>query len=184
MRAADALEGFADWAWARHHNVLSWYVRPLFLLPLAWSAHRRSPVGIATTLVAPATSTFWFPAPSRADPRVAEFLRFEREWLSGDWSPGKVALTGLVPLSLEKDPVPAPLASSRRCPGRGRGLTGSPLNAMAVGKVLWGVRSGEGTGWAMAVPAGAGLLVGDVVLVLAVRSRRGRLAPRSAAAAA
>ena len=55
---------------------------------------------------------------------------------------------------------------------------------MAVGKVLWGVRSGEGTGWAMAVPAGAGLLVGDVVLVVAVRSRRGRLAPRSAAAAA
>jgi hypothetical protein len=84
VRAADALEGFAGWAWARHHNVLSWYVRPLFLLPLAWSAHRRSPVGIATTLVAPATSTFWFPAPSRADPRVAEFLRFEREWLSGD----------------------------------------------------------------------------------------------------
>ncbi|HZH22921.1 MAG TPA: hypothetical protein VEZ18_22295 [Geodermatophilus sp.] len=76
-------------------------------------------MGIATTLVAPATSTFWFPAPSRADPRVAEFLRFEREWLSGDWSPGKVALTGLVPLSLEKDPVPPPLASSGRDPGRG-----------------------------------------------------------------
>lgn len=71
MRAADALEGFADWAWARHHNVLSWYVRPLFLLPLAWSSHRRSPVGIATTLVGLATSTFWFrppPGRTRASP--------------------------------------------------------------------------------------------------------------------
>ena len=176
MRAADALEGFADWAWARHHNVLSWYVRPLFLLPLAWSSHRRSPVGIATTLVGLATSMFWFPAPSRADPRVAEFLRFEREWLSGDWSPGKVALTGLVPLSL----TGYCLAFWRRSPGWGLVL----LNAMAVGKVLWGVVSGRGTGRAMLVPAGAGLLVGDVVLVVAVRSRRGRLAPRSAAAAA
>ena len=24
---------FAAWAWARHHNELSWYIRPLFLLP-------------------------------------------------------------------------------------------------------------------------------------------------------
>jgi hypothetical protein len=69
-------------------------------------------------------------------------------------------------------------------PWTGPGPYRELLNAMAVGKVLWGVRSGEGTGWAMAVPAGAGLLVGDVVLVVAVRSRRGRLAPRSAAAAA
>jgi hypothetical protein len=39
------------------------------------------------------------------DPRVAEFLRFEREWRSGDRTGRKVLLTGLVPLSLEKDPV-------------------------------------------------------------------------------
>ncbi len=83
MRAADRLQGLAAWAWARHHNVLSWYVRPLFLLPLAWSAYRRSPAGIAVTLVGLATSMAWFPAPARVDPRVAEFLRFEQEWLTG-----------------------------------------------------------------------------------------------------
>ena len=62
MRATGRLESLAEWAWARHHNVLSWYVRPLFLLPLAWSAHRRSPAGVAVTLVALATSMAWFPA--------------------------------------------------------------------------------------------------------------------------
>jgi hypothetical protein len=95
-----------------------------------------------------------------------------------------VALTGFVPLSLEKDPVPPTPRKLGAVPWTGPGPYRELLNAMAVGKVLWGVRSGEGTGWAMAVPAGAGLLVGDVVLVVAVRSRRGRLAPRSAAAAA
>jgi hypothetical protein len=100
VRATGRLGRLAEWAWARHHDVLSWYVRPLFLLPLAWSAHRRSPAGVAVTLVALATSMAWFPAPARVDPRVAEFLRFEREWLSGDRTGRKVLLAGLVPLSL------------------------------------------------------------------------------------
>ncbi len=57
-------------AWERHHNVLSWYVRPLFILPLAHFSYRRSLSGIALTLVALWTSVFWFPAPARVDPRV------------------------------------------------------------------------------------------------------------------
>ena len=174
MRATGRLERLAEWAWARHHNVLSWYVRPLFLLPLAWSAHRRSPAGVAVTLVALATSMAWFPAPARVDPRVAEFLHFEREWLSGDWTGRKVLLTGLVPLSLSA----FCLAFWRRSPGWGLVL----LNAMAAGKVLWGVVSGRGTGWAMLAPAGAGLAVGDVVLVVAARSRRRRLPTAGAVA--
>ena len=68
-----------DWVWQRHHNELSWYVRPLFRLPLAWFAYRRSGWGIVLTLVALATSMFGFPAPEATDPRVAEFLTFEQE---------------------------------------------------------------------------------------------------------
>ena len=41
------LSDFGDWAWARNHNVLSWYIRPLFLLPFVYFAWRRSPPGIA-----------------------------------------------------------------------------------------------------------------------------------------
>ena len=67
------LAEFGDWAYDRHANVLSWYIRPLFLLPLAWFAYRRSGWGIAGTLVALATSIFWFPAPAQPDPQVLEF---------------------------------------------------------------------------------------------------------------
>lgn len=41
----EMLEGFLEWAWARHHDVLSWYVRPLFIIPFCCFAYRRSPKG-------------------------------------------------------------------------------------------------------------------------------------------
>ena len=61
--AAGTLDGFLAWAWERHHNVLSWYVRLLFILPLAYFSYKRSLSSIVLTLVALATSMFWFPAP-------------------------------------------------------------------------------------------------------------------------
>jgi hypothetical protein len=64
---------FAAWAWARHHNELSWYIRPLFLLPFCYFAYKRSLWGITLTVVALATSMFWFPAPQRADPGRLSF---------------------------------------------------------------------------------------------------------------
>ncbi len=70
-------EEIAAWAWARHHNELSWYIRMLFLLPFCYFAYKRSLWGITLTVVALATSMFWFPAPERADPGAAEFLAVE-----------------------------------------------------------------------------------------------------------
>ncbi|WP_167759303.1 hypothetical protein [Mycobacterium sp. PS03-16] len=160
MTAADVLE----WVWQRHHNVLSWYIRPLFLVPLAWFAYRRSGAGIAGTLIALATSMFWFPAPVTVDPEVAEFLAFERDWLTGDWTPAKIALTSLVPASL----AAFCLAFWRRSLLWGAVL----LNVMAIGKLAWGVLAGSGTGWAMTVPALGGLLLGDIAVIAAIRYRR------------
>jgi hypothetical protein len=74
MNITDYLADFGTWAYDRHGNILSWYIRPLFLLPLAFFAYRRSGWGIAGTLVALATSMFWFPAPAVPDPRVEELL--------------------------------------------------------------------------------------------------------------
>src|SRR5215207_7546395 len=90
---------FAAWAWARHHNELSWYIRPLFLLPFCYFAYKRNLWGIVLTVVALATSMFWFPVPERVDPRAAEFLAVEREYLTGDWTLTKVLLALLVPVS-------------------------------------------------------------------------------------
>ncbi len=162
-----------DWAWQRHHNELSWYVRPLFLLPLAWFAYRRSVWGIAATLVALATSMFWFPAPSTISPRVAEFLAFEQEWLTGDWTVGKVTLTLMVPAALTAYCV----AFWRRSVVWGLVL----LNVMALGKLLWGVVAGQGSGWAMTVPALVGLAVGDAVLLVTLALGRRRRTANEAA---
>ncbi len=94
------LNELASWAWARHHNELSWYIRPLFLLPFAYFAYKRSGWGIALTLVALATSMAWFPAPEHPTPGAIEFLAAEREYLLGEWTLAKIAMALLVPLML------------------------------------------------------------------------------------
>lgn len=149
-----------DWVWQRHHNVLSWYIRPLFLIPLAWLAFRRSVWGIAVTVAALLSSMAWFPAPSTVNPRVERFLAFERNWLTGDWTATKVALTLLAPLALAAYCA----AFWRRSLLWGVVL----LNAMAIGKLSWGVVAGGGTGWAMTAPALIGLAIGDAVVAAVI----------------
>jgi hypothetical protein len=92
------LTELASWAWARHHNVLSWYIRPVFFLPFCFFAYRRSWAGITATLVALATSMAWFPAPANPDPAVIQMLQVERDYLLGEWTAAKVAMSLLVPL--------------------------------------------------------------------------------------
>ena len=42
LAATGTLDEFLSWTWERRHNVLSWYVRPLFILPLAYFSYKRS----------------------------------------------------------------------------------------------------------------------------------------------
>jgi hypothetical protein len=169
MEPAAWINDFLAWAWEGHHNVLSWYVRPLFVLPLAYFSYRRSLSGIALTLVALATSMFWFPAPEPVDPGVEEFLAFEREWLTGKWTMAKVATTLPVPFILGT----MCLAFWRRSLVWGLVV----INAMAVGKVAWGVIDG-GTGWAMLPPALAGLIVCDAIVLYAAHRIRAKSSRR------
>jgi hypothetical protein len=97
--ATASTDEFVAWAWARHHNVLSWYVRPLFFLPFCFFAYRRSLLGIVLTLLALATSMFWFPVPENSSPAVNEMLASEREYLTTDWTLWKVSIALLVPLT-------------------------------------------------------------------------------------
>ena len=80
LQPMELLQGFLSWAWARHHNVLSWYIRPLFLLPFCYFAYKRSVTGIVATLIALATSMFWFPAPENPSPAVVKMLAAEEEY--------------------------------------------------------------------------------------------------------
>ena len=176
MDIAQLLADFGDWAYDRHANPLSWYIRPLFLLPLAWFAYRRSGWGIAGTLVALATSIFWFPAPAVPDPQILEFLDFERDWITGTWDLRKIAQAMLAPLALTAYCV----AFWRRSVLWGLVL----LNVMTAGKLLWGVVVGDGTGWAMTVPGLVGLLICDVAVLwglLRLQARRKQSASQPSA---
>jgi hypothetical protein len=70
----------------------------LFLLPFCYFAYKRSVPGMLLTLVALASSMFWFPKPAVADPQAAAFLDMERRYLAGGWTFAKVAVAALVPL--------------------------------------------------------------------------------------
>ena len=99
MAATGTLDEFGAWAWERHHNVLSWYIRPLFFLPFCYFAYKRSLFGMVLTLVALATSMSWFPAPETTSPAVVEMLAAEKAYFAADWTLGKVLLALIVPIS-------------------------------------------------------------------------------------
>jgi hypothetical protein len=99
VAATGTLDEVVAWAWERHHNVLSWYIRPLFFLPFCFFAYKRSLFGMTLTLVALATSMAWFPATEATSPAVTEMLAAEEEYLTGDWTTLKVLLALIVPIS-------------------------------------------------------------------------------------
>ena len=51
------------------------------------------------TLLALATSMFWFPAPEQASPAVKEMLRTEEAYLTANWTLWKVLIALLIPLT-------------------------------------------------------------------------------------
>ncbi|QIK71545.1 hypothetical protein G7070_03740 [Propioniciclava coleopterorum] len=159
-------EVFWDWAWQRHHNVLSWYIRPLFLIPYVWFAHRRSVTGMLVTLAALGTSMFWFPAPARVEPWVEEFLAAELAYLNSPWTAAKVLGTLAVPAFLGLLAV----AFWKRSWRWGVGV----LVAGALGKLLWSVLEAGPSGWAIAAPALIGLAACVAAVLIGVRWRARR----------
>jgi hypothetical protein len=161
------LADFAAWVWDRHHNILSWYIRPLFLLPFCWFAYRRSPIGIALTLLALVTSMAWFPAPANPDPAVVAMLDTEKAYLLGTWTPAKVAVALLVPLTF------AGLGTALWRRSIGWGLV--VLNGAVLFKIAWTYAVGDADGaGAHLVPALVGLVLVDAVVLGAAHVIRRR----------
>jgi hypothetical protein len=167
MSTPEWLSELVTWAWDRHHNVLSWWIRPLFLIPYCWFAWRRSWPGLVLTLVALATSMFWFPAPERTSPAVLEMLQGERDYLLGEWTVWKVAIALLVPLMF----AGIALALWRRSIVWAVVV----INGGILFKIAWTFFvSGTDGALAHLLPAVVGLALIDCAAVLAVRWMRRR----------
>jgi pimeloyl-ACP methyl ester carboxylesterase len=165
--ATASTEEFVAWAWARHHNVLSWYVRPLFILPFCYFAYRRSLLGIGITLLALATSMFWFPAPEHTSPAVNEMLRAEKDYLTSNWTAWKVAMALLVPLTF----AALGLAFWKRSLVWGLAV----INAAILFKIAWTFLFSTGAGALSHLPAAVlGLVVCDALILYVIRRMRVR----------
>ena len=165
----DLLNDFLSWVWARHHNELSWYVRPLFMLPFCFFAYKRSVWGIVATLFIFPTSLFWFPAPENPSPPVVGYLAWERQFLMEGSLVGRIVFVALVLAFF----VALGAAFWRRSVLWGLTV----LNAATLLKVGWSVAFGGEAGWASLVPSLVTLAICDVVVLYAVH--RIRLRPDS-----
>jgi hypothetical protein len=157
----ETLSEFLSWAWARHHNPLSWYIRPLFVLPYCYFAYKKSAWGVALTVVAVLSSMFWFPAPETTDARAAEFLAMEKRYATGNRTVAKVAMTALVPLWF----VALAAAFWRRS-----WLVGLVVINVGVAlKVLWSFYFGGDSAVSIIAPVALGAVVVNGVLLLVYR---------------
>jgi hypothetical protein len=169
----ELLSDFLSWVWERHHNELSWYVRPLFLLWFCYFAYRRSVWGIVVTLLLFPTSLFWFPAPENPSPRVEGYLAWERQFLLEGSVVARVALLLLVVAFF----VALATAFWKRSWLWGLVV----INAGTVLKVIWSVAFGGATGWASLVPSLFTLAVTDAAILLAARWLKRRRARQEVA---
>lgn len=154
-------EAFFQWAFQRHQNQLSWYIRPLFLIPFCFFAYKRSLAGLFGTMFLLLTSMFWFPRPETVGERVLAFLQMEQDYLMGDWNLPKILISLLIPVSL------AALAYAFWRRSLWMGV--SVLVVIAVAKTLWSFAFGGASGAAVVAPALIGLVVSIAVLWFGVR---------------
>ena len=83
-------EPFFNWAFHRHQNIWSWWVRPLLMIPFCYFAFQKNSNGILLVVLAILSSMFWFPAPANPDPQVVEFLEMEKAYLTNGWIGEKI----------------------------------------------------------------------------------------------
>lgn len=153
---------FFQWAFARHHNIGSWYMRPLFIVPMVYFALRKSYAGVALSIFCLFTSMFWFPTPEQTDPKVLSFLAYEMDYLKGTWDTKKILFSLTVPLFFY-------LLIASAWQRKWRLLLYTVMLA-ALLKLLWSVESSGASGWSVAKPALVGLVI-CVVFILITRRR-------------
>ena len=135
---------FFDWVFDRHHNQLSWYIRPLFLIPFCYFSYKQNWSGISITIFLLFTSMFWFPRPEEVSDGVKEFLQFEKDFLYGEWDIKKVMMVLTIPISF--------LALGLSFWKRSLIMGVCVVILMATGKVVWSIQNAGESGESILVP--------------------------------
>lgn len=149
---------FFNWAYERHQNQLSWYIRPMFIVPFCYFAYKRSWSGIMGTMFMVFTSMFWFPKPVEVSNQVIEFLEMEKEYLTGYWGLSKVLIALLIPASLSA----LAIAFWKRNLFFGMAV----MVFIALAKISWSVVFGGESGTSVLVPAMVGLIICIILIFI------------------
>ena len=147
---------FFDWAFNRHQNQWSWYIRPLFLIPFCYFSYKRSWAGISFTIFCILTSMFWFKQPELINQEVITFLQFEKDWLLSGWNNSKIIALLAVPISF--------LALGYACWKRSIYLCLAVLVSIALAKLFWSIQYGGESGKSIIMPAIIGLIICMVLI--------------------
>ena len=150
-------KSFFNWIFERHQNQMSWYIRPIFLIPFCFFAYKKSWSGISFTIFCLFTSMFWFNKPDVVSEEVNKFLQFEKDWLYGTWNYNKILLFLSVPCSF----TALGLAFWKRNLWTGLGV----IVLMATGKIIWSIQNAGESGKSILIPAIIGLLICSFIIV-------------------
>jgi hypothetical protein len=157
-------DSFFKWAFDRHHNILSWYIRPVFIIPIVFFAYKRSLTGVMVSIFSLFTSMFWFPVPATVSPEIIEFLSFEQEYLKGSWDASKIFIQLSVPLFF----IALIFAAWRRS----WKYVLVVMIAAAVLKMLWSAIFAGDSGLSIIKPAITGLVVCIGVVYYFMRKKK------------
>jgi hypothetical protein len=174
FEGSNIFEAFWNWAWDRHHNMLSWAVRSVMLLPFIYFSFRRNWKGVVVAIILIATNFFWFPMPAQPDPQAIEFLEAEMAFVNSPWTLEKVLLTLSIPVSL----FLLGFALWKRSLLAGLLI----LDAIFVTKAITSVNMDE-SGWALVPFLVIGLVLFNAVILLGVRWIHNRHTPVQSKAA-
>jgi len=158
----DLIADFAAWAWPRHLNPLSWYIRPLFFLPIAYFCWTRRPSALFLTIAAMLSSFFWFPEPEEIDPAMAGVLAMEERLFT---DPTWVTWTSLAMIPL----LIGGLCAAFWYRSLAWGLL--VINGGLLAKIAWTVVNSGSDGLATLLPLGSGMVVMTAAVVLVARRR-------------
>ncbi len=158
-------DSFFRWAFDRHHNVLSWYIRPLFIVPIIFFAFKKSWTGIMASIFCLFTSMFWFPAPMIVSDKVIGFLSFEQDYLKGSWDASKIFVQLAVPAFFAALIYTAWHRSIKALIG--------VIIVAAVLKVIWSALFAGTSGLSIVKPAVTGVII-CIAAVIYYKKRAGK----------
>jgi hypothetical protein len=138
-------EPFLNWVFERHQNQMSWFIRPVFLIPFCFFAYKRSWTGVSATIFCLFTSMFWF----------------SKSWLSAQWDFKKILLALTVPVSF----FALGLAFWKRSLLMGLGV----VVLMATGKIVWSIYNAGQAGKSILIPAITGLVLCIILIYYGFR---------------